>query len=133
VAIVILAGVAAAALGSQSGSGGDHQGSAATSFGATPSTLDDSPANGAKDISEAAQIACRTNYQAVTQAVYEYEVLHGTPPADIAALASMLRGPVTSSYYTITLDPTRAGAVDVATPYHSGTLGDANYAYAGLG
>ena len=63
----------------------------------------------------------------------EYQVLHGKPPGNIAALVSMLRDQITSSYYTITLDPARAGAVEVATPGHPATPGDANCAYAGLG
>ena len=93
-AIVILAGMAAAVLGNQSGSGGDHQGS--SSAGGSTTTIDSSPAKADSDVSEGAQVACRTNYEVVTEAVAEYQVLNGKPPGNVAALASMLRDPVTS-------------------------------------
>ena len=130
-AIVILAGMAAAVLGNQSGSGGDHQGS--STAGGSTTTIDSSPAKADSDVSEGAQVACRTNYQVVTEAVAEYQVLNGRPPGNLAALASMLRDPVTSAYYSITVDPASPGAVEVATPQHPAAPGDANCAYAGLG
>ena len=131
VAIVILAGMAAAVLGNQNGSGGDHEGR--SSAGGAATTIDSSPVKAASDVSEGAQVACRTNYQAVTEAVAEYQVLHGRAPGDLAALAAMLRDPVTSAYYSITVDPTSPGAVEVATPEHPAAPGDTNCAYAGLG
>jgi hypothetical protein len=127
VAIVILAGLAAAVLGFQDGSGGDHQGQP----GAAASTPNASPAKAVSDVEEAAQIACRSNYELVSEALDEYRIMHGQRPATMAALAPMLRDTVSSQYYTITIDTVGPGTVAVATPGHPTAAGDANCAYAG--
>lgn len=49
----------------------------------------------------------------------------------MASLQSLLTNPVTSSRFTITIDPHDPGQVDVAAGAHPAQAGDGNCAYAG--
>ena len=79
----------------------------------------------------AAAAACRTSYQAVQAAVDEFEYDTGTGATNISELRGFLHDPVATPQYTITIDRSLAGEIDVATPGHPASPGDANCAYAG--
>lgn len=82
-------------------------------------------------IALAAVVACRTDYQAVLAAVGYYRAEKGTYPRDLASLRPWFRDPVTSPYFTISLDFATPGVVEVSTPGHPASPGDANCAFAG--
>jgi len=82
------------------------------------------------DITAAAAVACRTDYEAVAQAASEYQALYGQRPASMAELQSFLKDPLTSAYFTITIDPHVPGSIEVATPGHPAQAGDSNCEYA---
>ncbi len=69
--------------------------------------------------------------QAVAAAVEDYQALNKTPPANMAVLQTLLPDPLTSSGFTITIDPHHPGQVDVAAGAHPAQAGDGNCAYAG--
>jgi hypothetical protein len=108
VAAGILGVLAAGFLVSQAHAG--LTGGAATSL---PS-LQSSHVGAAGDIDAASEIACKSDYAAVNAAVSAYEILNGKPPESMAALGSMLRGPVSSSRFRIVINPARPGQVEVA-------------------
>ena len=74
----------------------------------------------------AAVIACRTDYQAITQAVAYYEERDDHAPTTLAALGSILKDIPSSAFFTISIDPHQAGQVDVATKGFAPIPGDAN-------
>ena len=82
------------------------------------------------DATAAEQIACRSNYQAVRQAVDYYETLNGHPPPSMAALGSILKDNIDSSAYTITIDSHHRDQIDVATQGHPASAGDGNCSFA---
>lgn len=125
VTLLVLGGIAGAVFALQPGT--------KTSPGAakTATTINASPAKAASNISQAAQEACQSNYQAVQTAVSEYEALHSQPPATMKELASMIRSPVSTYFYAFTIDPHHPGQVDVSTPGHAATPGEAGCRYAG--
>jgi hypothetical protein len=82
------------------------------------------------NLSAAAKEACEIDYQAALQAVSEYEQLHDSLPPTISQVQSMLRDALSSSHFTIVMDPGRMGQLEVGTPGHSPTPGDSNCAYA---
>ncbi len=125
--VLILGGMAAVVLGSQGGSGGTRGSPSTTLAGG----LSASPGLAGKDITAAAATACRADYQAVTQAVSYYQTLNGKLPGDMAALQSLFKDPVTSRYFTISIDTHKPGVVDVGTPGLATQAGDANCAHAG--
>jgi hypothetical protein len=94
-------------------------------------TLSPSPAGAAADIGAAAIETCRADYQAVTEAASFYEATNGHPPASVAALSQYLRDPVSSGYFSISVSPS-SGRVEVTTPGHPASPGDANCRYAGV-
>lgn len=79
----------------------------------------------------AAAAACRTSYEAVQAAVDEFEYDTGTGATNINQLRGFLHDPVATPQYTISIDRSLAGEIDVATPGHPASPGDANCAYAG--
>jgi len=93
-----------------------------------PTTAAD-PALG--DIQAAAIVACQTDYQVVEAAVSYYQVENGSLPTSMGPLRSLLRSPVSSVYFTIIIDPHRAGVVEIGTAGHSPLPGEGNCAFAG--
>jgi hypothetical protein len=75
-------------------------------------------------------VACQADYQAVEAAVGYYQAENGSLPTSLGALATWLRDPVTSPYFTIAIDPHRA-AVEVGTRGHPVSAGEQNCQYAG--
>jgi hypothetical protein len=126
VAVAILGGLAAAVLVSRGSDTGARLGGALKPT-QTPSA---SPGAAAPDIAAAANATCRADYQAVNTGVSYYQALNGHAPADIAALGSLLKDPVASPRFTITINPQHPGQVEVATPGHPASPGDGNCAYA---
>ena len=125
--MVVLAGMGAAVLASsRDGSGGGHRGALQASPGTTVSA---SPGAAAGDIAAAAAAACRASYTAVSAAADYYATLNGHPAPNIQALGSMLKGPVTSTRWSLTISP--SGQVEVATAGHPAAPGDANCSFAG--
>ena len=94
-------------------------------------TIDASPSHASSDISEAAQAACQADYQAVQSAVSEYEALTGRPPTSMSALASIVRDPVSTYFYDITIDPHHPGQIEVATPGRPSRPGEVGCTSAG--
>jgi hypothetical protein len=126
IALGILGGLGATALVSQASSG-----SAPARQPTAPTIINASPRNAATDIQIAAVITCRTDYGAVTAAVSYYEALHGKPPADMVQLAPIMRDPVKSTRFSITINRDNPGQVEVAAGAHNAVPGDANCVYAG--
>jgi hypothetical protein len=125
VAMAILGGIVAAVLFTQT----DPGPSSKSKSGQT--TIDASPRRGASDIQGAAVTACRANYEAAAAAASYYQTLYGKPPAGISDLRSIPRDSVSSSRFTISIDPGHPGQVEVAAGGHPAVQGDTNCAYAG--
>lgn len=124
-ALLALGGIAAVVV-VEMPSGGS---SSSTSSKGSATTL--SVSHPAGVISAAAVAACRNTYTVVQEAVDEYETQTGTGPTNIDQLRSLLRDPVVTSQYTISIDRRLAGEIDVATPSHPASPGESNCAYAG--
>jgi len=91
-----------------------------------------STASGAgDDIHYAAVVVCQTDYQAVEAAVSYYQAVKGSLPTSMGSLKSLLHSSVASLYFTIIIDPHRAGVVEVGTTSHSRLPGEGNCAFAG--
>lgn len=82
-------------------------------------------------VSAAAVAACRSGYEAVQTAVDEFEAETGSGPTSLNQLQSLLHGQVVSSGYTISIDRNLAGEIEVSTPGHPASPGNANCSYAG--
>ena len=126
IALALLGGLAATALVFQA-SGAKEQGrqSAATS------TVNSSPGNAAADIQAAAAVTCRADYEAMVTAVSEYAALNGKQPVDMAQVAPTMRQPISSTRFSITINPTKPGEVEVAAGGHPSVPDEGNCAYAG--
>ena len=79
--------------------------------------------------SAAAIVACRTDYEAATQAATEYATVYGREPATISQLQSFLKDPLLSTRFTIAVDPDVPGRIEAAASGHPALPGDANCAY----
>ena len=82
-------------------------------------------------VSAAAVAACRANYTVVQEAVDAFEYDTGTGAKNMSDIEHFLHGPVSTPQYTISIDRSLAGEIDVATPGHPASPGDSNCAYAG--
>lgn len=89
-----------------------------------------SPGAAAPDIAAATIEECRADVAIVVEAVSEYETLRGLPPKAMTDLSDVLKNTITSSRFTILIDPRHPGQVDVSTPGHAPAGGDADCAYA---
>lgn len=127
VVLLVLGGLACVVIIAQPG-GGSKLG---TSTGTASSQLNASSANASTNTSAAAEVSCRTDYEIASQAVSYYETLNGHPPKDTADLSTLIKDPLSSPYFTISIDPYLAGQVDVATKGHVSSPGDGNCSYAG--
>jgi hypothetical protein len=126
IATLVLGVLAVVVIGGEGAVGsGNHRRTSQTFISAA------APGNAAANLQASAAAACRTDYQAVTSAVSYYEVLNGRPPDNMTALRSVLRDPVSSSRFSITIDPARPGQVDVAAGDHPAAPGDGNCTFAG--
>jgi hypothetical protein len=76
----------------------------------------------------AARAACIASYEAVSAARDLYTAVNGHPPASISDLQSMLRDPLSTRGYTITI--ASGGHIAVATPGHPARAGSENCAFA---
>jgi hypothetical protein len=94
----------------------------------TGSTLSANPGGAGGDISAAQGVACRTDYEAVSQAADIYTTTHGRPPSAISDLAGMLRDPTSGPGFTIGVNA--AGQITVETPGHRASPGSGNCANA---
>jgi hypothetical protein len=83
------------------------------------------------DIAAAEVSACRTNYQAAETALSDYEAEEGSRPTKISEVQALIRDPLSSAFFQITIDPLRPGSLEVATPGHAASDGDANCETAG--
>lgn len=81
--------------------------------------------------SAASVAACQSSYQAVQSAVDEFEYDTGTGATNMSQLQGFLHGSVSTPQYTISIDRSLAGEIDVATPGHPAAPGDGNCADAG--
>lgn len=107
----------------------------------TDLTLPHSPSAGASPgeivpgvggvISAAATVACRTNYSAAEAAIQQYEAEFSSVPTKISQVQTLLRDPLSSPAFTITIDPKRPGQLQVGTKSHVAADGSANCAAAG--
>lgn len=129
IALLIMGGMAVAVLSASGGSGTTNLPTLSGLTTVAPPADGASPPAG-NAISLAQQSACRTNFSAVQQAVAYYESLNGQAPRNMVDLGSILRSPVSTSAYSITIDPHRPGEIDVSTDGHPAMAGDANCAFA---
>ena len=81
-------------------------------------------------IDQAAVAACREDYLAAQTAVEVYQVEHGTLPTSTAQIKGMLRAPLGSRSFSITIDPHRPGTLQVVAGSHPAVDGEGNCAYA---
>lgn len=125
VTLLVLGGIAGAVLALQPGTKTNP------GVAKTPTTINASPAKAGSDIALGASAACQTDFDSVQTAVGEYEALHGRPPTNMTALAGMIHNPVSTYFYAITIDPHHPGRIDVSTPGHAETPGDAACRFAG--
>lgn len=111
-----------------------------TTSSETPSTLlpaNEGPSgnavpNGASGAINASTIvACRNTFQAAEAAIEEWQVEHGSPPTSTSELQRALRDPLSSTGYTIEVDPWHLGVLGVLTRTHPFTDGPGNCAFAG--
>jgi hypothetical protein len=122
-AIALLGGLGAAiplVIGSTSGPRTDQE---------LPSQRASAPQGAASDI-QAAATTCEVDYQAAQTAVETYEAINGRPPASMADLQTVLRGPISSTRFSITINRARPGEIDVAAGGRPPQPGSANCAYA---
>jgi hypothetical protein len=96
----------------------------------TPAPSDASQMSHGSDNNAAAVAACRSDYQAVQSAASVYRVLNGADATRMRDLQSILKDPVTSPYFIISIDPQNPGVIEVATSGHAARPGDGNCAYA---
>ncbi|HUC12809.1 MAG TPA: hypothetical protein VMS00_00020 [Acidimicrobiales bacterium] len=82
-------------------------------------------------IGSAALMVCKTDYRTVESAVSYYQAHEGSLPKSLTDLKPMLRSPVSSPYFLITIDPRKPGVVEVGTRGYAPAPGDANCAFAG--
>jgi hypothetical protein len=95
---------------------------------AKPSTSgQDAPGN---DVSAAVVAACRTTYEEAQTAVDTYQVEGGTLPTSISQLKALIPDSLSSSIFTITINPRNPGQLQVATPDHPAADGVVNCAFA---
>ena len=124
--VFILGAMGATVVGATKGVGGGGKG---TRFVVGPgSTLGATPAAASGDISATATVSCRNDYQEVSEAEDYYATLNGHAAADLVVLAPLLRGVTSSPYFTFSIV---GGQVEVASPSHPATPGDANCDTAG--
>jgi hypothetical protein len=83
------------------------------------------------DITAASAVACRANFAAAQTAVGLYHAERGALPTTIGEVQPLLRDPLSTNRFTITIDPSHPGLLEVATPGHPAVDGNANCAYAG--
>jgi hypothetical protein len=81
-------------------------------------------------ISAAAQAACQANYAALEEAVAVYQAQHGALPSSVAKVQSYFRGSLSTPEFTLTIDPSHPGQVEVRTNGHPASDGDGNCRYA---
>jgi len=91
----------------------------------------DKVAAAGNDISAAEVTACRTTYEAAETAVSAYQAETGRLPTSISQLKALTPDSVSSPFFTITIDPTWPGQLQVATRGHIAADGDVNCTTAG--
>ena len=94
----------------------------------TPNSLSPAPGQAAVNINASERAACTSDYQSVSLAVDVYTSENGKPPTDISDVQPMLKDPVTSPSFTISV--TATGKVAVATPGHPAAPGPGNCNFA---
>jgi hypothetical protein len=136
-AVGILAGLGAAVLVSEGGSGRQPPGLVPSLNAAS------SPRESQSLIGSAAQTVCMSDYAAVSAAAAAYETLYGKPPANLAMLSTILKdpvglkkpvdpkNPVGSTGFSITINPDTPGQVEVSAGGHPPQPGDDACRYAG--
>jgi type II secretory pathway pseudopilin PulG len=132
VALVVLGGLAAAAVMSLQGTTAsrtdlDGQSAAPLPRAAGPGPA---PTAGNNILSVSAQETCRANFAAAQAAVGVYEAEQGEPPTTISQVQALVRDPLSTDRFTITIDPLHAGELQVATPGHPAKDGDSNCDFA---
>jgi hypothetical protein len=88
------------------------------------------PPSAGNDISVASTTACHANFAAAKTAVGVYQAETGALPTTIAEVQNLIRDPLSSDRFTITIDPRHPGELQVATPGHPPADGDINCAFA---
>jgi hypothetical protein len=127
--LLMLGGLAAAVLISLPSLPGSSS-NATSGTAVLPTSPSGALAAGGNDITAASAQACRANFAAAQTAVDVYQAERGTPPSSIAEVQSLVRDPLSTAHFAITIDPRRPGQLEVATPDHLATDGDINCQYA---
>lgn len=83
------------------------------------------------ELNAASEQACISNYEALQTAVSEYQVERGALPTQAIQLQPYFRGTLTTPAFTLSIDPVRPGQLEVQTPGHAASDGNANCRYAG--
>ena len=129
VTLVVLGGLAGVVLTSLPGSGTNPPRGGSDASG---SILGVSTPRVPAEVSPAAsQQACLANYSALQEAVSEYQVEHGSLPTSVTQLSAYFHGSLSTSRFSLAIDPGRPGQVQVQTPGHPTSDGNGNCAFAG--
>jgi hypothetical protein len=99
--------------------------------GLAPGISASSKADAGNDLTAAAAAACLTNYKAADSAVAAYEAQTGFPPESIDQVQALVKDPLSSALFTITIDPNKPGQLQVATRSHGASDGNVNCAKIG--
>jgi hypothetical protein len=83
------------------------------------------------DVAAAEAAACESNFEAAEAAVKSYEAETGSPPTAVAEVQALIRDPLSSAFFTITIDPNEPGQLQVATRGHPAVDGDGNCTVSG--
>lgn len=129
VSLVVLGGLAALVLTALPGSGTkpNRRGSATSGPIAGVSV----PQVPAQVSPAASKQACLADYSGLQEAVSEYQLQHGSVPTSVTQLAGYFRGTISTSGFSLTVDPGRPGRLQVQTPGHPASDGNGNCSYAG--
>jgi hypothetical protein len=94
--------------------------------GVAPAISASSKGGAGSDLAAAAAVACMTNYEAAESAVAAYEAQDGQPPKSIEQVQALVKDPLSSSMFRITIDPNKPGQLQVATPGYAASDGNGN-------
>ena len=124
VALLVLGGLATVVLTTLPGSEG---GSTHQPTGSLPGLVTAHPP---AQISTAAEQACEANYLALQQAISVYQVEHRSLPKSLSDLDAYFHGSASTPQFSLTIDPSHPGQVEVQTEGHTSSDGDVNCRYA---
>jgi hypothetical protein len=99
--------------------------------GLAPGVSVSSQGGAGSDLATADKAACLTNYEAAESGVAAYEAQTGHSPKSIEQVQALVKDPISSAMFSITIDPRKPGQLEVATRSHAASDGSVNCANIG--